>query len=130
MRVRAAILPAVPDRVQDAVDEFDPDYHLEDVFDEFSGGIEVLDDLGDLDDATTSLIRVARESIARGGERVREKITAARNKEDHSLSWGDMGTVSAAKRDTTSSRLGARSVFDDVDRLATDTLAGIRVQPD
>jgi hypothetical protein len=130
MRVRAAILPAVPDRVQDAVDEFDPDYHLEDVFDEFSGGIEVLDDLGDLDDATISLIRVARESIARGGERVREKITAARNKEDHSLSWGDMGTVSAAKRDTTSNRLGARSVFDDVDRLATDTPAGIRVEPD
>ena len=116
MRVRVDMLPAVPDRVSEAVDEFDPDYYFDDVFDKFSGGIEVLEGLGDFDEATTGLIRAARDSIDRGTDRIREKVLLARKK-DRAASWKDMGTVSTPKAETAShTARGSRSVFEDVDR--------------
>ena len=116
MRVRSDMLLEVPDRVRTAVDELDLDYYFDDVFDKFAGGIEVLAELGDFDEDTTELIVAAQDSIARGTERVREKVLAARTK-DRATSWKDMGTVSSPTPDTASeAKRGSRSVFDDVDR--------------
>lgn len=119
-RLQADLLPSVASRIEEAAEEFDPDHYFESVFDKWSGGLQVLEDLDDLDQSTGDLVRDAREALERAEQTVSERLRALRSTSEGASTWRNMVANASLPSRLSTSELRTRSVFEDVDQAPTE----------
>jgi hypothetical protein len=117
LNIQADLLPSVESRIEEAADEFEPDYYFESAFDKWAGGIAALEELEGLDSAVTDLLQNARKALDRGEDVVRERLAAERNRSDDRGRWKNMAAQAPSPLSgPTVTEQMPRSVFDDVDQ--------------
>jgi len=117
IRLRADTLINAPDRIVDIAEEADLSDDPESHFEHYSRGLDILEELPDIDDTTIDLFKELRQSVASAIDGVSERKDAE-EKQDHSSEWSYMSSVSREStiKDRHGEQQASRSVFDDVDR--------------
>ena len=117
IRLRVDTLINAPDRIVDIAEEADLRDDPESHFEHFTRGLDILEELPDIDDTTLDLIKEVRQAVAFAIDGVAER-KAAEGKQDHSSEWSYMSSVSREStiKDRQVEQQASRSVFDDVDR--------------
>lgn len=116
IKLRSEILAEAPARIaaiaEDAYLDDDPESH----FENYSRGLDILEELDGLDAETRKLVDEARQAVARAIEDIAER-KEARGKPDHAAQWGYMSPI-AREQEVKPAAIpnpARRSVFDDVD---------------
>jgi hypothetical protein len=117
IRLRVETLVNAPDRIVDIAEEADLSDDPESHFEHYSRGLDILEELPDIDDTTLDLIKEVRQAVASAIEEVSERKDAE-EKQDHSSEWSYMSSVSREStiKDRHGEQPASRSVFDDVDK--------------
>jgi len=117
IRLRVDTLVGAPDRIKDIAKEADLSDDPESHFEHFTKGLDILEELPDIDDTTVDLIKEVRLAVASAIDGVAER-KEAKGKQDHSSEWSYMSSVSREStiKDSHVEQQASRSVFDDVDR--------------
>jgi hypothetical protein len=116
IRLRVDTLVNAPDRIVDIAEEADLSDDPESHFEHYSRGLDILEELPDIDDTTVDLIKEVRRAVASSIDEVAER-KEAEGKQDHSSEWSYMSSVSreSTTKDRHIDQQTSRSVFDDVD---------------
>jgi hypothetical protein len=119
IRLRVDILTNSPDRIAEIADDADLSDEPESHFEHFSRGLDILEELPDIDDTTVDLIKEVKQALSRAINDVRKRKEKqdAEDKRDHSSEWGYMSSVSRERtvKEPPVKQQTKRSVFDDVD---------------
>lgn len=117
VKLRSESLVEAPVRIATIAEDADLNDDPESHFENYSRGLDILEEFEELDASTRRLIDQARQAMARAIEDITERKDAE-DKPDHAAQWSYMSPVAREQEAKPAATLAParRSIFDDVDR--------------